>query len=214
MHNKLLLKLFNYNNKFNFFKKTSNLVINNNQTIKIRKYSTEMDLKLVVKRLEQYANLKLAADWDNVGLLVEPSENLLVKRILITNDLTEPVLEEAIKSNANLIISYHPAIFNPLKRLTKSEWKQRSIVKCIENRIAVYSPHTAWDSVEGGINDWILSVFDLKKSESIEPVKEAINPCGFSKTLKINVDFGPSKDKLLSKLSGYQDNIRFVGEQR
>lgn len=214
MHNKLLLKLFNYNNKFNLLKKTSNLLIYNNTQFKTRSYSTEMDLKLVVKRLEQYANLKLSADWDNVGLLVEPSDKLLVKRILITNDLTEPVLEEAIKKNANLIISYHPAIFNPLKRLTQSEWKQRSIVKCIENRIAVYSPHTAWDSVEGGINDWILSVFDLKKAESIEPVKEAINPCGLSKTLKVNVDFGPSKDKLLSKLSGYQDNIRFVGEQR
>ena len=58
-----------------------------------------------------------------------------------------------------MIISYHPAIFQPLKRLTQAEWKQRSIVKCIENRIAVYSPHTAWDTIDGGINDWILQAF-------------------------------------------------------
>ena len=76
----------------------------------------------------------------------------MVKKIFVTNDLTEGTLDEAIKKHANLIISYHPAVFNPLKRLTQSEWKQRSIVKCIEHKIAVYSPHTVWDAIEGGIN--------------------------------------------------------------
>jgi len=64
--------------------------------------SIAMDLKLVTKRLQEYANLNLAADWDNVGLLVEPSDKLLVKKILITNDLTEPVLEESIQKNGKL----------------------------------------------------------------------------------------------------------------
>jgi dinuclear metal center YbgI/SA1388 family protein len=147
-----------------------NLLIRNNHIFnllinKSKNFSTltreNMDLKLVVKRLEEYAPLSNACDWDNVGLLVEPSSesNVPIKKILITNDLTEPVLEEAIKKNANMIISYHPPIFQPLKRLTQSEWKQRAIVKCIEKQIAVYSPHTCWDSVEGGINDWILRAF-------------------------------------------------------
>ena len=132
-----------------------------------------MDLSNIVKRLEEYASLKTACYsklcnatlyylnenlgfrvlwpsifislvWDNVGLLVEPSGKLLVERVLITNDLTEPVFGEALSKNVNFIISYHPVIFEPLKRLTQSEWLQRSIVKCIENRIAVYSPHTTW----------------------------------------------------------------------
>lgn len=77
-------------------------------------------------------------------MLVEPSENILVEKILITNDLTEPILDEAIQKKVNLIVAYHPAIFESLKRLTQSEWSQRSIVKCIEHRIAVYSPHTCW----------------------------------------------------------------------
>lgn len=131
---------------------TSSIYLNNNNKKK-------MDLKLIVKRLEQYASLSIACDWDNVGLLVEPSEPLVVKKVLLTNDLTDPVLDEAIRKDVNLIISYHPAIFKPLKRLTQSEWKERSIVKCIEKRIAVYSPHTSWDSVDGGINDWILTAF-------------------------------------------------------
>lgn len=139
------------------FKKDSLNFIKRKFSTNISKYN--MDLKVLCKRLNEYANTGIACDWDNVGLLVEPSEPLLVKKMLLTNDLTEPVLEEAIKKEVNLIVSYHPAIFKPLKRLTQTEWKQRSIVKCIEKRIAVYSPHTTWDSIDGGINDWILEAF-------------------------------------------------------
>lgn len=120
-----------------------------------------MNLKLLVKRLQEYANLKIACDWDNIGLLVEPSGDFDVRKVLLTTDLTEPVLEEALRLNVNMIISYHPVIVDPLKRLTQSEWKQRSIVRCIENRIAVYSPHTSWDSINGGINDWIMDAFGI-----------------------------------------------------
>ena len=143
-------------------KRFSNLVLKSQtprQQLNRHLSVAQMDLKLLVKRLEEYASLNLAYESDNVGLLVEPSEPLQVKRVLVTNDLTEPVLEEAIKRDVQLIISYHPAIYVPLKRLTQSEWKQRSIVKCIERRIAVYSPHTSWDSVDGGINDWLIQAF-------------------------------------------------------
>lgn len=126
-----------------------------------------MDLKQVVKRLEEYAPLQIACDWDNVGLLVEPSSESRIERILVTNDLTEPVLNEAIEKNAQMIISYHPFIFNPLKRLTQADWKQRLIMRCIEKRIAVYSPHTTWDSIDGGINDWILKAFGIYQSFSL-----------------------------------------------
>ena len=77
-------------------------------------------------------------------MLVEPSGKHLVQKILITNDLTEPILDEALRKSINLILAYHPAIYEPLKRLTQSEWSQKSIVKCIEHRIAVFSPHTCW----------------------------------------------------------------------
>jgi putative NIF3 family GTP cyclohydrolase 1 type 2 len=92
-------------------------------------------------------------------LLVEPSGELDVKKVLITNDLTEAVFAEAVQESVNMIIAYHPVIFKPLKRLTQAEWKQRSIIKCIENRIAVFCPHTSWDSVNNGTNDWILEAF-------------------------------------------------------
>lgn len=109
--------------------------------------------------MNQLAPTSLAGSWDNVGLLVEPSPPHTVNKILLTNDLTPPVLEEAISQNSNMIISYHPPIFSALKRLTQRQWKEQIVVKCIENGIAVYSPHTSYDCVEGGVNDWLISCF-------------------------------------------------------
>lgn len=173
-----------------------------------------MDLKEIVKKLEEYAPLYTSTDWDNVGLLVEPSQPLLVKKVLITNDLTEPVLDEAISKDINLIIAYHPAIFKPLKRLTQAEWKQRSIVKCIEKRIAVFSPHTTWDSIEGGINDWILEAFETTKIESVRENKSPNYPSGFAKSVKLNIyKSDANKAKLLSEIASLSEKIIFVGEK-
>ena len=112
-----------------------------------------LGLNQMVDRLQEFAPLNTATDWDNVGLLVEPTRPLIVSKILVTNDLTETVLNEAIANKVNLIVSYHPAIVGmftphvsllPLTRLTQNKWKESSIIKCIENHIAVYSPHTTW----------------------------------------------------------------------
>lgn len=130
-----------------------NLITRNCQTL-----DKAMELNDVVQHLKKYAPLSLAESWDNVGLLVEPStKNHLIKSILLTNDLTENVMEEAMKKNVNMIVSYHPPIFTPFKSLTRSSWKKRIILKAIENKIAIYSPHTSFDVVNGGINDWLAS---------------------------------------------------------
>eukprot|EP01119_Soliformovum_irregulare_P011432 TRINITY_DN2857_c0_g1_i1.p1 TRINITY_DN2857_c0_g1~~TRINITY_DN2857_c0_g1_i1.p1 ORF type:complete len:402 (+),score=118.24 TRINITY_DN2857_c0_g1_i1:173-1378(+) len=118
-----------------------------------------MELKNVLKKFEEYAPTKTAEKWDNVGLLVEPYTSTPIKKIFMTNDLTEAVLEEAIASGANLIFSYHPPIFSAMKRLNVRDVKQRIVIRAIENRIAVYSPHTAVDALNGGVNDWLASAF-------------------------------------------------------
>lgn len=115
-----------------------------------------MELKEVLQVLEQLAPLSLAESWDNVGLLVEPSKPRPVKNILLTNDLTDAVMEEAEAMSCDLIISYHPPLFRPIKRLVQKDWKQRLAVRAVEARIAIFSPHTSWDSVKGGVNDWLV----------------------------------------------------------
>ena len=139
-------------------------------------YHNAMDLNKVVTKLNDFAPLQLAEKWDNVGLLVEPSLPHSVKSILLTNDLTERVVEEAIDKKVNMVISYHPPIFVPLKRLTSKSFKERIIVKMIENRIAVYSPHTAFDAVKNGVNDWLASGLGSAQVDPLEYSKE--ESCG------------------------------------
>lgn len=115
-----------------------------------------MELKEVLQVLEQLAPLSLAESWDNVGLLVEPSKPRAIKTILLTNDLTDSVMEEAEAVSCDLIVSYHPPLFRPIKRLVQKHWKQRLAIRAIEAGIAVFSPHTSLDSVKGGVNDWLV----------------------------------------------------------
>jgi len=118
-----------------------------------------LTLNSVVAELNKLAPLSLAESWDNVGLLIEPPTQPIVRHILLTNDLTESVMKEAVASSVNLIYSYHPPIFASLKRITSSTWKERIVGHCLENKIAVYSPHTALDALKGGVNDWLADTF-------------------------------------------------------
>ncbi|XP_011503378.1 PREDICTED: putative GTP cyclohydrolase 1 type 2 NIF3L1 isoform X2 [Ceratosolen solmsi marchali] len=123
----------------------------------------------VINSLNSYANITYAASWDNVGLLIEPTEPKNISHILLTNDLTEKVMQEAIDIQTDMIISYHPPIFKALRTVTTNTWKERIVAKCLENKIALYSPHTSFDSIQGGVNDWLTSAFDIKESYPIEP---------------------------------------------
>ncbi|XP_051968591.1 NIF3-like protein 1 [Xyrauchen texanus] len=139
-----------------------------------------MDLKGVLEVLEQLAPLSLAESWDNVGLLVEPSKPRPIKTILLTNDLTAAVMDEAEMLDCDLIISYHPPIFRPFKRLVQNDWKQRLAVRALEGGIAIFSPHTSWDSVKGGVNDWLVGgmgsgqVSVLSQAHSSAPQKHRL----------------------------------------
>lgn len=84
-----------------------------------------LSLNDVIAKLDNFAPKSLAESWDNVGLLVQPITKKNVKKILLTNDLTEDVVEEAVKLCTDLIISYHPPIFAPLKSITGNTWKVR-----------------------------------------------------------------------------------------
>lgn len=78
-------------------------------------------------------------------------------------------MEEAVKHEVNMIISYHPPIFAGLKRLTSKSWKERIIVQCLENKIALYSPHTSWDSCPNGVNDWLASSLPIASKTPAMP---------------------------------------------
>jgi len=114
--------------------------------------------------LEQTAPLPLQEDYDNAGLLTG-NENQEIKGILISLDVTEAVIDEAISLGFNLIVSHHPIIFRGLKKLTGSNYVERVIIKAIKNNIALYAIHTNLDNVKNGVNKKIadkLGLTDVK----------------------------------------------------
>lgn len=134
--------------------------------------SSMMSIKLdqLVAAMQRIAPLQYAEPWDNVGLLVEPARPRRIKRVLLTIDLTEPVMDEAIDGAMDAIIAYHPPIFDPLKRLTTGSARQRTIGRAMEKRIAIYSPHTALDAVPGGVCDWLCEgLGPIRQTRPIEP---------------------------------------------
>ncbi|MBC8309392.1 MAG: Nif3-like dinuclear metal center hexameric protein [Planctomycetes bacterium] len=114
-----------------------------------------MKTKELIKAFESFAPTYLANDWDNVGLLVG-TPDWEANNILLTIDLTEAVLKEAIESKIDSIVSYHPPIFHPLKSVTDRSFKERVVLDAIAHKIAIYSPHTSLDVAKGGVNDWIV----------------------------------------------------------
>ncbi|CAH2259108.1 jg9967 [Pararge aegeria aegeria] len=145
----------------------------------------------VILALEKFAPKRLSEHWDNTGLLVEPYTPRNVTKILLTNDLTEDVALEAKDKRCEMIISYHPPIFSPLKSVIQSAWKERVVSLLLETRIYLYSPHTSWDSVKGGVNDWLASAFPFNSSVPIIPGDDP--ETGAGRLLTFNTDFNISQ---------------------
>jgi dinuclear metal center YbgI/SA1388 family protein len=123
--------------------------------------------------LEDFAPLRLAAEWDNVGLLVGDARHS-VQRVMTCLTVTPHSVAEAIKEKAELIVTHHPFPFHELKRVTADTPEGRMLLELIGARIAVYSPHTAFDSARSGINQRLAEGLGLNDvgplvSDSADP---------------------------------------------
>ena len=127
-----------------------------------------MKTKELISAFDSFAPPYLANEWDNVGLLVG-TPDWSSNKILLTIDLTEAVMQEAISLNINTIVSYHPPIFNPLKSVTNRSFKERIVLDAILHKIAIYSPHTSLDVARGGVNDWIVEGIGVGDVRAIKP---------------------------------------------
>ncbi len=116
--------------------------------------------------LKTFAPLELAEEWDNVGLLVG-DRGRDVSRAMTCLTITPESVAEAIEQRADLIVTHHPLPFLPLKQLTTDTTVGRMLLDLIAARIAVYSPHTAFDSARAGINQRLAEGLRL---EGIAPL--------------------------------------------
>lgn len=145
-----------------------------------------MNVKEIAKKIEEIVPLRLAQGWDNVGLLVGDTDKK-VSNILLTIDITADVLAEAKRLKTDLIISYHPAIWDGLKSVTASG--PGSVVhELVKSKIAVFSVHTALDVVDGGVNDGLAEIVGIKDAEPLGDYVQ--NPAGDNYKLVVFVPTG------------------------
>lgn len=127
-------------------------------------------IERVLAALEAIAPLALAAPWDNVGLLVPPAaHHTAVSRLLVTIDLSEEVLDEAIASGADLVVAYHPPIFEAKKRFRADHASDRVVLGAIRAGVGVFSPHTSLDAAAGRMTDWLAGALGKGDTRVIAP---------------------------------------------
>ncbi len=158
--------------------------------------------------LEQFAPAALAEDWDNVGLLVGDPDRP-VRRLMTCLTITPSSAAEAIDRGADLIVAHHPLPFHPLKRLTTETTAGRLLLDLIAARIAIYSPHTAFDSARQGINQRLAEGLELQEISPLVPGDEDLG-AGRHGRLAEPVALG----ELVDRVKGFLriDRLQCVGD--
>ncbi len=137
-----------------------------------------MKLKEIIQSLEELAPLSYQEHYDNSGLIVGNREMEITKAI-ISLDATEAVVEEAIATGANLIISHHPIIFTGLKKLIGQNYVERTVILAIKNNIAIYAIHTNLDSVLTGVSAKMCEMLGLESCKILKPKSDDLQKLSF-----------------------------------
>lgn len=135
-----------------------------------------MTVKEIASAIEAFAPLPLQEDYDNAGLQVGFGDRH-VNAVMLCLDVTEEVLEEAVRRKCEMIVSHHPLIFRGLKSLTGADETQRIAIRALEAGVAIYSAHTNLDSTWNGVSHEMAHILDVKDIEVLEP-KEGMPRAG------------------------------------
>lgn len=120
-----------------------------------------MTVKKLYELLCERIPAELSCEWDNDGIMCASDFSAEVSRVLIALDVTEEIVDYAIRSNFDLIISHHPLVFKPIDRITEENHISRKLIKLISNNVSVFSFHTRADKVAGGVNDLFAEAIGL-----------------------------------------------------
>ncbi len=161
-----------------------------------------MILKELDLRLNEVFNKKLAMSWDKVGLQIGNIEND-IRKILVTLNVVDSVVNEAISTGSDLIFSHHPLIFDPLDTILSSKVDQKVILKLIENNIASYAAHTNYDAMPGGLNELLASSIGIIDMDIMEKSESQFEGAGIGRLgrLKESRQFRTFGNELKDKLN-------------
>lgn len=169
-----------------------------------------MKIKNFLCEFEKLAPINLALSFDNVGLLVGNVEDE-ISGIYVSLDVNDEIIEKAKELNVNTIISHHPIIFNPLKKVISSDINGSKISNCLKNGINVISYHTNLDAVNNGINEELVKIMDFKyKNMIILEENKVNNHCGIGRvlTLEQELNINDIVNQIKSKLN--IEAVRFI----
>lgn len=131
-------------------------------------------IKDVIQYLESVAPPSYQEDYDNSGLLTGDASKE-VTGVLVSLDTTEDIIREAVEKKCNLVISHHPIIFKGLKKLTGTNYVERTIIEAIRNDIAIYAIHTNLDNVAHGVNQKIAQKIGLNNTTILRPAVSGLS---------------------------------------
>lgn len=136
-------------------------------------YLRAMKISEIIAHLEQWAPPALQESYDNSGLLCgHPQQE--TTGCLVTLDVTEAVIEEAIRLGISFVVAHHPVVFSGIKKLTGRDWVQRTIIKAIKHDVAIYAIHTNLDHVHTGVNRRIGELLGLEKLQILDPKEQTL----------------------------------------
>lgn len=127
-----------------------------------------MNAKEFIRIIEKQFPPKYTLDFDHNGLQVGPFEKE-IRKVLVTLDITQTVIEEAILQGCDFILSHHPLVFLPLYSVNASEVVGRMIIEAVKNSITLYSSHTPADIAWGGINDYWVNALSIENPSVLFP---------------------------------------------
>lgn len=133
-----------------------------------------MTVNQVINDLKKLIPLTQAEDYDNVGLLCGNSDRE-VTGVLVCHDALENVVDEAIAKNLNFIVTFHPIIFSGLKSITGKNYVEKAVLKAIENKVAIYAIHTAFDNDYFGVNYRIVEELGLINQKVLMPIMQKLH---------------------------------------
>jgi len=124
-------------------------------------------VKEISKEIEKFAPEFLKEEYDNVGLMVG-DEQKEVKKVLLSLDCTNEVIEEAISLKCDMIITHHPLLFKRPKNIIKGDLVGEKVIALVKEDISLYACHTNLDSAKDGINETIVNMLGFSSNEIIE----------------------------------------------
>jgi dinuclear metal center YbgI/SA1388 family protein len=134
----------------------------------------EVKIKDVTHYLETWAPRAYQESYDNSGLITGDPDSV-ISAILVSLDCTEEVVNEAIEKKCNLIVAHHPILFRGLKKLTGSNYVERTLIKAIRHNIAIYAIHTNLDNVHTGVNRKICEKIGLTNLKILVPKNNTLS---------------------------------------